>query len=50
MVRDRQPSDKYADSQSYPRACYQTGGAYRHNSFVQPAGVRNSDFFDEAEN
>jgi hypothetical protein len=27
-----------------------TGCAYRHDSFVQPVGLRNSDFFDEAEN
>ena len=32
------------------RTCYQTSGAYRHDSFVEPAGVRNSHFFDEAEN
>jgi hypothetical protein len=50
MVRDRQPGDKHADSQSYPRACDQTGCAYRHDSFVAPAGVRKSHFFDQAEN
>ena len=48
-MRHRQPGDKHADGQSYPRTCYQTGGAYRHDSFVEPAGGRNSHFFDEAE-
>jgi hypothetical protein len=50
VVRDRQPRDKNADTESHPRACYQTGCAYRHDSFVQPTGVRNGDFLDEAEN
>jgi hypothetical protein len=50
VVRNRQPGDKSADRQTYPGACYQTGCAYRHNPFVAPAGVRNSDFFDEAKN
>jgi hypothetical protein len=50
LQRNRQPGDKSADRQTYPGACYQTGCAYRHNPFVEPAGVRNSDFFDEAKN
>jgi hypothetical protein len=49
VVCDTYPGDKHAHSQPYPRTRYQTSRAYRHNSFIDPAGVRNSGFFDEAE-
>src|SRR6516165_6875524 len=49
VMRNRQPGDKHANGQSYPRACYQTRCTHRHDSFVEPTGVRSSDFFDQAE-
>ena len=50
VVPDGQPGDKYADGQSDPRTCYQTGRAYRHDARIEPAGLSDNGFFDQSEN
>src|SRR5215469_18819203 len=45
---DSQPGHKHTDSQSYPRTCQEPAGAYRHDSFVKPAGMGGSGFFEDA--